>query len=133
MDLGASLSNFSLADRDLLFKPLHLTAVVRNCCRFLVPWCLFYFFDNSTHLLVLVLEVLETVLLSAIFTYELLHSGLVLNVDQVPLQVQRVLVDEAQELLANTHNHIPNVILPPTEVVDCICILLDSFLGLFAD
>ena len=42
------------------------------------------------------------------------------------------LIDEAQEFLSNLHHHISDIILPPTKVMDSICVILYRFLGLFA-
>ena len=42
------------------------------------------------------------------------------------------LVDEAQELLSDSHHHIPDIVLPPSKVVDCISVILYGFLGPFA-
>ena len=35
-------------------------------------------------------------------------------------------------MLSDSHHHIPDIVLPPSKVVDCICVILYGFLGPFA-
>ena len=76
----------------------------------------------------LFLEVLETVLLLSIFSNEVPHICLLLNIIELLFQCLSILVNEAKELLSNSHDHVPNVFLPLAQVVLCLIAIYNGLL-----
>ena len=80
----------------------------------------------------LVLEGLQTVLLPSVLSNEVPHICLLLNFIQLLFECLRILVNEAKELLSNSHDHVTDVFLPLAQVVLCLIVVKNGLLCEFA-
>lgn len=133
MDLGSLLSDLIRTQFNLLLETLHLLAMIADCIGLLMPRCLLNCVNYGAHLLMLVPQVLQPVLLPPVFTNKAFHFTAVLNLINLLLHRLGVLVNEHDELVSHAHYHITDIIFPYGQVVLSIFIVFDGLTGLISD
>lgn len=111
----------------------HSLGVTSHRLGFLMAWRSLHIVNDQLDLTVLLLQSIQTFFLPNVFVNEVFDLRLRFNVNHVFLEVCDKLVDEEDEVGADTHHHVADVFAPPSHVTASPCIVLNGELGLGAD
>ena len=95
-----------------MLEALYLFTKASHNISFLMPWCALNSINDFADLHVLVLEILYTLLLPPVLSNKVLHVRIALDINQLLPQSLCILINEVNELLSDSHNHVPDVVLP---------------------
>ena len=123
LNLSALVSDLIIAKANFLLEPLYLIAIVSHDIGFLMPRRTLNCFNDLANLLMLLLQILKTILLPSILSDEVFHLRCPLYIIQLFLQSLRILINKAQKLLSDAHNHVTDIVFPPCKFMLSVLIL----------